>query len=86
MSWAHCIPMITRAIFKLYVMIAVKENDSCEYQMEQNLACEENTVVTSTPCVRKTDFQVNNIVQEPNFYCTPIAQSGQGRDSESFFS
>lgn len=79
-------PRITRAIFKQYVMISEKGNDSCEYQMGKNLACEENTVVTSTPCVEKADFQVNNIAQEPNFYCTPIVQSGQGRASDSFFS
>ena len=52
----------------------------------KNLACEENTVVSRKPCVGKTDFQVNNIVKEPNFYYTPIVQSGQGRASNSFLS
>ena len=40
-----------------------------------------NTVVTCTPFIGRTDFQVNNVVQEPNFYSsrTPIVQRGKAK-------
>ena len=50
--------------------------------MKENITCEENAVATSTPYVGRTDFQVNNAVQEPNFFCTPIVQRGQAQISE----
>ena len=67
-----CFPRITQAIFKQYVFLSEKGNDSCEQQMKENLTCQENTVVTYTPLIERTDSQVNNAVQEPNFYSTPI--------------
>ena len=39
----------------------------------------ENPAITITPLVGRTDFQLNsysNNVQQPNFNCTPIVQSG----------
>ena len=74
--------MITRAIFKQYAFLSEKRNGSCEQQMEESLTCKENTVITCTPFVRRTDFQVNNAVQEPNFNCTPKAQRGQAQTSD----
>ena len=58
-----CFPRITRAIFKQYVILSEKGNDSFEQQMKENLTCEENAVATSTPYVGRTDFQANNAVQ-----------------------
>ena len=78
----ECFPRITRAIFKQYVFLSKKGNYSCEQQMKENLTCEENTVVTYTPFIGRTDFQVNNAVQEPNFYSTPIVQLGKNQTSE----
>ena len=76
-----CFARITRAIFKQFVFLSEKGNDSCEQQMKENLTCEKNGVVTCTPFIRRTDFQVNNAVQEPNFYSTPIVQRGKAQTS-----
>ena len=64
---------LLKLFFKQYVFLSEKGNDSCEQQLKENLTCQENTVVTCTPLIGRTDFQVNNAVQEPNFYSTPIA-------------
>ena len=47
--------------------------------MRQRSTYGENPEITSTPLVGRTDFQLNsynNNVQQPNFSCTPIVQSG----------
>ena len=65
--------------FKQYVQLSETENNSCGQQMRDRSTYGENPAITSTPLVRRTDFQLNsysNTVQQPNFDCTSIVQSG----------
>ena len=72
-------PKIARAIFKQYVQLSETENNSCGQQMIERSTNGENPAITSTPLVGRTDFQLNsysNNVQQLNYNCTPIVQSG----------